>query len=76
MIKLINVVINNSLPVEIGEYEISVLAFNPNYKVAFNTALLTINDHDRDYHEEKLPTCLEFGWNEYFTCKNCDYTAV
>ena len=27
------------------------------------------------YHEAKAPTCTEIGWDEYVTCKECDYTT-
>ncbi|MDE6557718.1 MAG: hypothetical protein K2K39_01280, partial [Clostridia bacterium] len=31
--------------------------------------------HDLESHEAKTPTCTEKGWDEYVTCKNCDYTT-
>ena len=31
--------------------------------------------HTEVSHEGKQPTCVEFGWNTYVTCVNCDYTT-
>lgn len=70
-----NIVINNTLPIEIGEYNITVIAIKNNYQVAIAQANLTIKDHKLVSHEAKAPTCLETGWNEYFTCEHCSYTT-
>lgn len=31
--------------------------------------------HDLIHHELKTPTCTEFGWKAYDTCKRCDYST-
>ena len=31
--------------------------------------------HNTVAHEAKVPTCTEYGWNEYHTCNDCDYTT-
>ncbi|MBO7219226.1 MAG: hypothetical protein J6V40_04555, partial [Clostridia bacterium] len=66
---------NNVLPTEIGTYNIAVIAYRENYKLAYAEATLTINDHDLVAHEAQAPTCTEFGWEAYNTCANCDYTT-
>ena len=32
-------------------------------------------DHDRVPHQAQAPTCTEVGWDEYDTCKRCEYTT-
>ncbi len=32
--------------------------------------------HDLVDHAAKAPTCTEFGWDEYVTCRRCDYTTL
>ena len=32
-------------------------------------------DHDRVPHQAQAPTCTEIGWDEYDTCKRCEYTT-
>ena len=32
-------------------------------------------DHDRVPHQAQAPTCTEIGWDEYDTCKRCNYTT-
>ena len=70
-----DIVVNEAMPTEIGEYAVTVIAINPNYNVAIAKNLLTIKDHNLVHHDAKAPTCTEFGWNEYFTCEDCDYTT-
>ena len=31
--------------------------------------------HELEHHAAKAPTCTEFGWDAYDTCKRCDYTT-
>ncbi len=69
------IVVNKSLPITAGEYAIAVVAVKFDYEITVAEAILTINPHDTVYHEGKLATCTEYGWNEYYTCNNCDYTT-
>ena len=69
------ITINRVLPSEVGEYEITIIAFQIDYELNFATATLTIKEHNLIAHEGKAPTCTEFGWNEYFTCEDCSYTT-
>ena len=32
-------------------------------------------NHDLVHHDAKTPTCTEIGWDEYDTCKRCEYTT-
>ena len=69
------VVINDNLPSTVGRYRVAIVAFNFDNEVTIAKATLTINAHETVYHAAKAATCTEIGWNEYYTCENCDYTT-
>ena len=69
-----DIVINDALPSEMGEYNVLVVALNFNYVPAYANVKLTIKAHNRVFHDGKAPTCTEFGWKDYVTCEDCDYT--
>ncbi len=70
-----DVVLNDILPIETGEYAISVIAVNPNFKPVMIQKTLTIKEHNLTYHKGVLPTCLDKGIADYETCSDCDYNT-
>ena len=70
-----NVVFEDNLPSEIGEYIITIITINPNYKITSAQAVLMIQAHSEIHHEGKPATCTESGWESYVTCEYCDYTT-
>ena len=40
-----------------------------------NLELVAAFGHDEVYHEAKIPTCTEIGWDAYVTCSRCDYST-
>ena len=57
-----DIVINEALPTEIGEYTVTVIAINPNYNVAIVENTLTIKDHNLVFHAGMAATCTESGY--------------
>ncbi len=39
------------------------------------TATIDMLGHDLKHHDAKAPTCIDLGWEEYYTCSRCDYTT-
>ena len=59
--------------VKAGTAIITVTTEDGGYKA---TCTVTVShEHTEVIHAAKDPTCTEIGWDEYVTCKECDYTT-
>lgn len=71
-----NIVINQTMPIEIGEYVVYVIAVRANYKTAVSQGLLTIQDHTPVVDSAVAPTCTTTGLTEGSHCSLCNKVLV
>ena len=59
-----------------GHYECNVCHsyFDANKK-QLNSIIINKKSHSLVHHDKKEATCIEDGYEEYDTCRNCDYTT-